>query len=497
MERRDRHAGAELRRVPAPQQAPRHDVLLVDDGAAVGEAPPRPRPVRLLPLRRRHRRRPRTGAGRRAGRRPGGRSATASSPTSTPGAPTTSCSRPSCTPSAPSTSTPRRSAASCARWTMDLTVDRYETYDDLRVYMDGSAAVIGEMMLPILEPRDLAAATAPGPGPRRGVPADQLPARHRRGPRPRPAVRPAGGPPPVRRRPRRAPLHAGVRRADALRDRPLPRRCTATPRPGIAMLPRRSASCVAAAHDLYGRILDRIEAQGYDVFAAPGARPDADEARRRRPPPAAGDGPIAASAAAATAAAMIAFPLAAARQRGAPGDLRRRRRRAGDRRRRCVAGRRWGWPRSVVAATVGRRRHARRRARRHVDAACRSAATSTPAGCGPPSPGCRWPCRWRGGRWPCRHARSPTPRSAAARRRGGASPLGAVALTAWDLFLDPQMTAEGYWRWPRRRPLPGHPAVQLRRLAGDERGRDGGARVAAAAAARRTRRSSPSTPGWR
>jgi uncharacterized membrane protein len=25
--------------------------------------------------------------------------------------------------------------------------------------------------------------------------------------------------------------------------------------------------------------------------------------------------------------------------------------------------------------------------------------------------------------------------------------LGAVALTAWDLFLDPQMTAEGYWRW--------------------------------------------------
>ena len=25
--------------------------------------------------------------------------------------------------------------------------------------------------------------------------------------------------------------------------------------------------------------------------------------------------------------------------------------------------------------------------------------------------------------------------------------LGAVALTAWDLFLDPQMTAEGFWRW--------------------------------------------------
>jgi uncharacterized membrane protein len=25
--------------------------------------------------------------------------------------------------------------------------------------------------------------------------------------------------------------------------------------------------------------------------------------------------------------------------------------------------------------------------------------------------------------------------------------LGAAALTAWDLFLDPQMTAEGFWRW--------------------------------------------------
>ena len=37
--------------------------------------------------------------------------------------------------------------------TMDLTVESYATYDDLRDYMDGSAAVIGEMMLPILEPR--------------------------------------------------------------------------------------------------------------------------------------------------------------------------------------------------------------------------------------------------------------------------------------------------------------------------------------------------------
>jgi phytoene synthase len=35
---------------------------------------------------------------------------------------------------------------------MDLTVTAYPTFDDLLGYMDGSAAVIGEMMLPILEP---------------------------------------------------------------------------------------------------------------------------------------------------------------------------------------------------------------------------------------------------------------------------------------------------------------------------------------------------------
>ena len=27
--------------------------------------------------------------------------------------------------------------------------------------------------------------------------------------------------------------------------------------------------------------------------------------------------------------------------------------------------------------------------------------------------------------------------------------VGATALTAWDLFLDPQMVGEGYWRWIR------------------------------------------------
>ena len=35
---------------------------------------------------------------------------------------------------------------------MDLSVTRYATWDDLLDYMDGSAAVIGEMMLPVLRP---------------------------------------------------------------------------------------------------------------------------------------------------------------------------------------------------------------------------------------------------------------------------------------------------------------------------------------------------------
>ena len=40
---------------------------------------------------------------------------------------------------------------------MDLTTTSYETWEDLRTYMEGSAAVIGEMMLPVLEPIDTAA----------------------------------------------------------------------------------------------------------------------------------------------------------------------------------------------------------------------------------------------------------------------------------------------------------------------------------------------------
>ncbi len=41
-----------------------------------------------------------------------------------------------------------------ASMSSDLDVSSYASYNDLLGYMDGSAAVIGEMMLPILEPRD-------------------------------------------------------------------------------------------------------------------------------------------------------------------------------------------------------------------------------------------------------------------------------------------------------------------------------------------------------
>jgi phytoene synthase len=44
---------------------------------------------------------------------------------------------------------------------MDLEVGTYDTYADLLEYMEGSAAVIGTMMLPILHPADPAAAREP------------------------------------------------------------------------------------------------------------------------------------------------------------------------------------------------------------------------------------------------------------------------------------------------------------------------------------------------
>jgi uncharacterized membrane protein len=45
--------------------------------------------------------------------------------------------------------------------------------------------------------------------------------------------------------------------------------------------------------------------------------------------------------------------------------------------------------------------------------------------------------------------------------------LAGLALAAWDLFLDPQMVAEGYWRWTDPRPaLPGVPAIPVSNYVG-------------------------------
>jgi uncharacterized membrane protein len=44
-----------------------------------------------------------------------------------------------------------------------------------------------------------------------------------------------------------------------------------------------------------------------------------------------------------------------------------------------------------------------------------------------------------------------------ARTRAGRIAVGAVALTAWDLFLDPQMIRNGFWRWTHPGPYQGVP----------------------------------------
>jgi 15-cis-phytoene synthase len=149
--------------------------------------------------------------------------------------------------------------------TMDLTVAEYETWDDLLVYMDGSAAVIGEMMLPILEPlqpeaighaRDLGNAfqltnflrdiNEDLDRQRQYVPQEDL---RRFG---------------VDLTQRRCtPEFVELMQFEIARCRKLYRSADL----GVGMLPAQSAKCITAARVLYGRILDKIETQQYDVFA--------------------------------------------------------------------------------------------------------------------------------------------------------------------------------------------------------------------------------------
>lgn len=159
----------------------------------------------------------------------------------------------------------RRFLASMA---MDLTVSRYETYDDLLVYMDGSAAVIGEMMLPILEPSDPAARE---PARELGnafqltnflrdiaedldrdrvyVPQEDV---RRFGAEDAFATRTA------------TPEFVELMRFEIERTRALYRYADT----GIGLLPERSARCIRAARLLYSQILDEIEALDHDVFRA-------------------------------------------------------------------------------------------------------------------------------------------------------------------------------------------------------------------------------------
>jgi phytoene synthase len=148
---------------------------------------------------------------------------------------------------------------------MDLTRTSYQTWEDLRDYMEGSAAVIGEMMLPVLEPIDM---TAKEPARSLGLafqltnflrdvaedldrgrvymPQDDL---------------------------RLFDVDLGTREVtphwqafmayEIERNRAL----YSFADTGITMLPRRSARCVGTARVLYAQILEQIEHKGYDVFS--------------------------------------------------------------------------------------------------------------------------------------------------------------------------------------------------------------------------------------
>jgi phytoene synthase len=149
--------------------------------------------------------------------------------------------------------------------TMDLTVTSYGTWDDLLVYMDGSAAVIGEMMLPILEPLDPAAADAPA---RALGEAFQLTNFLRdvaedldrgRVYLPQEDLDRAGADPHLRRV---TPEWVAAARFQIDRCRELYRSADI----GISLLPDESAVAIRSARILYSEILDRIEAMDYDVF---------------------------------------------------------------------------------------------------------------------------------------------------------------------------------------------------------------------------------------
>jgi phytoene synthase len=159
---------------------------------------------------------------------------------------------------------------------MDLTVSCYETWDDLLVYMDGSAAVIGEMMLPILEPTsDLAKRRARDLGIAfqltnflRDVAEDLDRGRVYL---PRADLTRFGADPAAR-------TVDDAWRALMQFEFDRNRRLYESADLGIAYLPPASARCVRAARVLYARILDRIEDADYDVFTRRARVPNREKA---------------------------------------------------------------------------------------------------------------------------------------------------------------------------------------------------------------------------
>jgi phytoene synthase len=156
---------------------------------------------------------------------------------------------------------------------MDLSICEYASYADLLGYMEGSAAAIGTMMLPLLQPANAAAAREPARQlgiafqltnfirdvaedldrgrvylPREdldrfGVTAQSLASARRRGQADEPI---------------RDLIRFEVDRARAH---------YALAAPGVPMLAPASQGCIRTAFRLYASILDQVQRQGYDVFA--------------------------------------------------------------------------------------------------------------------------------------------------------------------------------------------------------------------------------------
>lgn len=166
---------------------------------------------------------------------------------------------------------------------MDLQVTEYRTYPELLSYMEGSAAAIGTMMLPLLEPTDPAAAREPArqlglafqltnfirdvdEDLRRGrvyLPREDL---DRFGVT-RAGLAAAAG------RGEAGPAVRALIRYEVGRAR----RHYRAAAPGINLLAGRSRACVSTAYHGYAAILAEVARAGYDVFARRAVVP-----RRRR-----------------------------------------------------------------------------------------------------------------------------------------------------------------------------------------------------------------------